>query len=264
LVGARVERGVEVVVVGIIRGELDGGVFEAIEEEEEVEVGDVFVIKVDVKNFGDEAEDMFNVYGWDLSPEGAVEVIGDGFMACLAFFSLEPGESTTLIPFCGCHAFEAKEAGAVTMSIEVGDGVCEEVFEFEIVPAEERGVEVTDVRIIRGEFDGGTFQAIEEVNEVEVGDVFVVKVDVQNFGSEVEGMSNLYGWELSPGGSVEVIGDQFLACAAYYSLEPGESATLIPFCGCHAFEAKSAGLVTMTIDVGSGVCEGVFEFGIVP
>lgn len=34
----------------------------------------------------------------------------------------------------------------------------------------EQGVEIANVRIIRGELDGGVFQAIEEVEDVEVGD----------------------------------------------------------------------------------------------
>jgi hypothetical protein len=130
--GEPVGRGLEITNVRIIRGELEGGVFEAIEEVQEVEYGDVFVIEVEVTNFGSEAEDMFNIYDWELYPKNEVSVIGDGFMACLAFFSLEPGESATLIPFCGNHAFEAKMPGFVRMTIDVGDGVCEGVFDLRI------------------------------------------------------------------------------------------------------------------------------------
>ncbi|GAJ07399.1 unnamed protein product [marine sediment metagenome] len=130
-----------------------------------------------------------------------------------------------------------------------------------------RGLEVTDVKIIRGELVEGWFEEIEEVNEVSVGDVFVIETEVSNLGSETEHVSNLYGWDLSPEGRIEVIGTS-VPCAAYYDLEPGDSAGLRPFCRSHAFEAQQAGWVTMNIYakdwVNNTLCEDTFTFEVLP
>ncbi len=253
-----VERGIEVTDVKIIKCGINGRFIEEIEEVNEVQVGDLFVVKVEVTNFGNEQQGLVNIYGWELSPDGFVEVTGPG-SACAYLANLDPGESTTLIPFCPSQAFEAKQTGTVTMDINIGNGVCTHEFSFDVVPAVVRGVEVTAVKIFRHEVVGGHFQGAEAVNEVTVGDVFTIKVEVTNFGDETEFLSNLYGWELSPEGAVQVIGESS-GCAAYFGLEPGQSTTLIPFCGSHAFEAKQAGTVTMNISVGGGLCEHEFSF----
>ena len=128
-------------------------------------------------------------------------------------------------------------------------------------------VEVTDVQIIRGELVGGWFQAIEVVDEIIVGDVFVITPEVTNFGSETEYVLNLYGWDLSPENRVEVIGTSGL-CATYHDLQPGESTGLLPFCLEQAFKAEETGGVTMNIYVKDWVfenlCQYTFEFIVIP
>jgi len=128
-------------------------------------------------------------------------------------------------------------------------------------------VEVTDVKIIRGELVGGWFQAIEEVDELIVGDVFVITTEVTNLGSETEYVLNLYGWDLSPENRVEVIGTSGL-CATYHDIQPGESTGLIPFCLEQAFKAQETGGVTMNIYVkdwvGNNLCQYTFEFIVIP
>jgi len=128
-------------------------------------------------------------------------------------------------------------------------------------------VEVTEVKIIRGELVGGWFQAIEEVDELIVGDVFVITPEVTNLGSETEYVLNMYGWDLSPENRVEVIGTSGL-CVASYDLKPGESAVLIPFCLEQAFKAEETGGVTMNIYVKDWVfenlCQYTFEFTVIP
>ncbi|MHC4308421.1 MAG: PEP-CTERM sorting domain-containing protein [Planctomycetota bacterium] len=128
-------------------------------------------------------------------------------------------------------------------------------------------VEVTDVQIIRGELVGGRFQAIEVVDEIIVGDVFVITPEVTNLGSETEHVLNLYGWDLSPENRVEVIGSS-LPCVAYYDLEPGNSAVLLPFCSSQAFRAEQYGWVTMNIYVkdwvSENLCQYTFEFSVIP
>jgi hypothetical protein len=127
-------------------------------------------------------------------------------------------------------------------------------------------VEVTDVQIIRGELVGGWFQAIEEVDELIVGDVFVIITEVTNLGSQTEHVLSLYSWDLSPQNHVEVIGTP-LACLTYYDLQPGESAVLSPFCSSQAFRAEETGLVTMNISVrdwsSSELCEYTFDFMVI-
>jgi hypothetical protein len=128
-------------------------------------------------------------------------------------------------------------------------------------------VEVTDVQIIRGELVGGWFQAIEVVDEIIVGDVFVITPEVTNLGSETEYVLNLYGWDLSPENRVEVIGTSGL-CVTYYDLQPGESTGLLPFCLEQAFKAEETGGVTMNIYVKDWVfenlCQYTFEFIVIP
>lgn len=128
-------------------------------------------------------------------------------------------------------------------------------------------VEVTDVQIIRGEIVEGWFQAIEVVDEIIVGDVFVITPEVTNLGSETEYVLNLYGWDLSPENRVEVIGTSGL-CATYHDLQPGESTVLLPFCLEQAFKAQETGCVTMNIYVKDWVfehlCQYTFEFTVIP
>ena len=139
LAGAREARAtiVEVTEVQIIRGELVGGRFEGIEEVDELIVGDVFVIKTGVTNLGSQSEHVLNLYGWDLSPQNRIEVIGTP-LVCLAYYDLQPGESVFLYPFCLSQAFKAEGYGWVTMNIYVKDWVmntlCEQTFEFQVIP----------------------------------------------------------------------------------------------------------------------------------
>jgi len=131
------------------------------------------------------------------------------------------------------------------------------------VPAPEREVKVTEVKIIKGELVGGLFHKIEEVDKLIVGDVFIIKIKVLNLRHETVNVLNLYYWDLSPQNYVEVIGFD-LACVTYFELEPGESVSLYPFCISHAFRAEQNGWVTMNIYVkdwiGSTLCEYTFTF----
>ena len=133
--------------------------------------------------------------------------------------------------------------------------------------APEGQVQVTDVKIIKGELVEGWFKEIEEVANLRIGDVFLIRVKVSNLGCERVNVLNLYGWDLSPPNYVEVIGDS-VACAAVYRLEPGESASLGPFCPSQAFRAKQDGLITMNIyerDWMANILYGyTFNFEILP
>jgi parallel beta-helix repeat protein len=127
-------------------------------------------------------------------------------------------------------------------------------------------VTVTDVKIIRGEFDvNGWFQAAEAVDEVRIGDVFIIEVNVTNDGGETEPIYNLYSWEISPSARVKVIGNAS-TCLAIIWLGTAENATLIPFCLSQAFYADEEGVVSLDITVKDWndlpVCEHVFEFEI--
>jgi len=93
------ECAVQVTEVKIIRCELVGNKFEEIEEIHKVRVGDVFIIVAEISNLGSETEHVFNLYGWDLSPENCVEVIGSS-IPCAAYYDLKPGDSADLGPFC--------------------------------------------------------------------------------------------------------------------------------------------------------------------
>ena len=131
----------------------------------------------------------------------------------------------------------------------------------------ECGVQVTDVKIIRCELTEDGFQEIEEVDEVRVGDIFIIVVEVSNFGNETEHVLSGYGWDLFPENRVEVIGTP-ICCLFVYDLQPGESAFLYPFCLSQAFRAEGYGWVTMNIYVKDWVmntlCEQTFEFQVIP
>ena len=127
------------------------------------------------------------------------------------------------------------------------------------------GLMVTSVKMYRYKFIEGQFVQQQEVQKVTVGDYFTVLVEVENFGCTTQYLSNLYGWDLSPENSVEVIGDS-ITCAAYYELAQGYVGWLLPFCPHLAFSAKESGWVTINIYVAdwnnSILCEHTFIFEI--
>ena len=128
-------------------------------------------------------------------------------------------------------------------------------------------VVVTDVKIIRGELAGGWFEVTEEVDQLTIGDVFVIRTEVSNIGNDGENVASHYRWELFPQNRVEVIGGPS-GCATYYDLQPDESAFLNPFCSSYSFKAESAGAVTMNISVhdwnSSKLCDYTFDFMVIP
>jgi hypothetical protein len=118
--------------------------------------------------------------------------------------------------------------------------------------------EVTDVKIWRGQLVGGSFQKLDQVDKVALGDLFQIVVEVTNKGTTTVNVSNLYGWTLSGQGNAQVVGN---LCVGVFpiSLDPGESATLDAFCpGTQAFQATQAGWATMDITVGT--CHQTFGF----
>ncbi len=236
--------------------------FREIGEVQDVSVGDLFTIRITVTNQGDSAEGVSNLYGWSLSGQGDAAVVGDQPCVCLAWGELQPGESTFMMPFCGCNAFEATDAGWVTMNISFGED-SHDTLMFEILPGERAGLAITDVKLIQLErTGGGALQEIGEVQDVSVGDFFTIRVEVTNRGSSPENLSNLYAWSLSGQGEAVALDDQLCLCYTHIELQPGESAVLIPFC-CDAFEATKAGWMTMDIVV-SDECQGAFAFEILP
>ena len=126
-----------------------------------------------------------------------------------------------------------------------------------------RGLEVTGVKIYRGELIEGQFIPQQEVHKLTVGDTFSIYVEVTNFGSETEQVLNLYDWDLCPQTRIEVIGTGSI-CLTYIDIEPGQSIYSYPFCLSEAFKAKESGWVTMNIYVkdwyGSSLCEYKFTF----
>lgn len=120
-------------------------------------------------------------------------------------------------------------------------------------------VQITDVKIIKGELVEGWFKEIEEAEKLRIGDIFVIRIKVSNLGCQKVSVFNLYGWDLSPQNHVEVIGDSVL-CAAVYRLEPGESAYLGPSCPSQAFTAKQNGLIIMNIHVKDWMSNRLFEY----
>jgi hypothetical protein len=91
--------------------------------------------------------------------------------------------------------------------------------------------------------------------------LFTIKLEVTNRGRTAVSVGNPYQWTLSGPGGVNVIG-QSSACASLVQLKPGASATLMPFCGGRAFQATTAGWVTMDITVGTNCHDSIaFEIG---
>jgi parallel beta-helix repeat protein len=127
-------------------------------------------------------------------------------------------------------------------------------------------VTVSDVKILRGEFVNKSFQPLETVDVVGLGDVFIIEVNVTNTGNETMNLYNLYYWELSPSNRVEIIGNAS-TCLTYIPLQSNKSASLLPFCLSQGFKAKETGWVTMNITVkdwnDQPVCEHTFDFEIV-
>jgi len=128
-------------------------------------------------------------------------------------------------------------------------------------------VQVTDVKIIKGELVEGWFKEIEEAEKLRIGDVFVISIKVSNLGCQQVNVVNLCSWDLSPQNHVEVIGES-VPCAAAYRLKPGESGYVGPFCPSQAFRAEQGGWVTMSIhvwgQVNSIVCDYTFQFEVLP
>jgi len=136
-------------------------------------------------------------------------------------------------------------------------------------------LQITHTAIIRGELivigynpdigDLTLFEAIEEVEAPRVGEVFLVKVTASNVGAETVYVSNFYGWEVSPGDKVEVVGSNS-ACQVIFPIEPGQSRVLYPFCPSQAFEGKHEGTITMRVykrgPTGGLLCEYTFDFEI--
>lgn len=247
--------------VRIIPGESVDGKFQAGAEVNNVTVGDLFQVRVEVTNMGAVKQTVLSLYGWTLSGDGQAQVVG---YPCVGVYpiSLDPGESAILNAFCpASQAFGATQAGWATMDITVG--ACHETARFEIVQAKTCPVEITDVHIIRLQPAGSFFQEVGEVDEVTDGDHFTVKIQVTNRGKNPIAMPNVYRWDWSGPGGAEVVGNPPCTCLARLELQPGESATLIPFCGCFALEATKPGTVTMDITLGND-CHDTITFDIVP
>ncbi len=126
-------------------------------------------------------------------------------------------------------------------------------------------IQVTDVLLAKGEFVGGRFEVTEYVDQLSVGDVFSVSVQVSNFGAEAVNVLSLYGCDWSPQESLETIGTSSI-CLTYYRLAPGDPVWLSPFCRTMAFEVKQPGRVTMTARVGdwysNELCQDEFTFAV--
>jgi predicted secreted protein len=253
----------EVTNIKIVRLQAAGNSFSEVGEVNEVAVGDLFTIKVEVTNRGSTPVQRPLLYQWTMSGQGHAEVVGDPRCLGLAMPPLQPGESLTLEPLCGGQAFQATTTGWTTMDITVG--TCHQTFRFEIQPDATPSAcqpEVTNVKIVRLQATGSSFSEVGEVSEVTVGDFFTIKVEVTNRGSIPVAVGSPYGWTMSGQGHADVVQRQLMLCAALFDLQPGESKTLIPFCGGKAFQATTAGWATM--DITAGTCHQMFRFEIQP
>ena len=254
----------EVTSVRIVRLQPVGDHFEEVGNVSTVAVGDYFTIKVQVTNRGTTPVPRPLSYKATLSGQGDADVVGD-YPRCLglAMPPLQPGESVTLEPFCWGKAFQATAAGPVTM--DIGIDTCHQPFRFEIQPQATPACqpEVTGVRIVQLQPVADHFEEVGEVSGVAVGDYFTIRVEVTNRGSTPVREMNLYGWTLSGQGDADVVSTGISLCAALLELQPGESMTLIPFCGVsNAFQATTAGWATMDFTVGD--CHRTFHFEIQP
>ena len=121
-------RGLAVTNVKVFRCELIEGRFIEQEQVQKVTVGEAFTILVEVTNFGSAMIETDCFYHWELSPENLVELIGEP-LPCATWHRLQPGDSTWITPFCPGHAFEAEQAGWVTMDIWID-------YHFDMPPAD--------------------------------------------------------------------------------------------------------------------------------
>jgi hypothetical protein len=72
-----------------------------------------------------------------VSTDGLLLLFGTGYpngenYGCAAFFGLESTKSTTLIPFCSSHVFQAQQASLVTLNITVGSDLRQYKFNFKV------------------------------------------------------------------------------------------------------------------------------------
>jgi hypothetical protein len=227
-------------------------------------VGDFFSIQIQVTNYGSTAVSVGSPYQWSFSAgPGHVDLVGQGCL-CANLVQLQPGQSTTLAPFC-CQAFKATTAGAVTMDVPLG--VCTWSLTFEIAGSTTPTtgqLEISDIRIIKLSPSESGFSEVGEVSNVTVGDFFFIYVDIANWGSTPAATSgNCYGYTFSGPGEVDTVTAKAMTClAGPGQLQPGRSMTMMPFCVGTAFQATTAGWITMNISANG--CYQTFPFEIKP
>ncbi len=129
--------------------------------------------------------------------------------------------------------------------------------------APECDLRITDVTIFRCELVGNRFERFEEVHELTVGDVFVVQVEIFNFGHQTKNVLNLCGLVFSPENCVKVVASSWPSvCAANIPVPTGGRALLTPLCSSQAFKAEEAGHVIMHIYVDDWnsrtICDSTF------
>jgi predicted outer membrane repeat protein len=118
-------------------------------------------------------------------------------------------------------------------------------------------IQVTNVKIYRCEHvNGSYYQNIEEVNQLKVGDIFRILVEVTNYGSESVNLVTLYEWDFAPNGYIDVIGYPS-GCLGYGEVKPQKSMWLGPLCGSQAFKAKESGPILMNINVKDIILPGI-------
>jgi hypothetical protein len=228
-------------------------------------VGDLFSLKIVVTNSGAAAVNVGNPYSWSFEAGGTghVDLVGQP-CACASLVPLQPGQSATLTPFC-CQAFKATAAGQVTFDIALGS--CTWSID---LPIDDGGItpvcepELTRVEIIKYQPSGLGFKSVGQVGDVTVGDFFTVNLVFTNLGgTPVATSGNLYSYAFSGSGKADVVTAEPGACATGPgTLQPGQSMTMIPFCSGTAFQAVSAGAVTMNVSANG--CTPAVTFEIKP
>jgi len=155
----------------------------------------------------------------------------------------------------------------ITGELHLGGGGYQRVpvaLDIEIIPtAPECDIRVTDVTIFRSELVGNKFARFEELHELTVGDVFVVQVEIFNFGHQTKNILNLCGLFFSPENCVKVVASPWPSvCAANIPVPTGGRALLAPLCSSQAFKAEEAGHVVMHIYVDDWnsrtICDSTF------
>ncbi len=126
------------------------------------------------------------------------------------------------------------------------------------------GIAVTNVQIFLGELANDGYHRLDEADQIIVGDIFDIGIEVTNNGNTTETVFNTYSSSWSPSENLEVVGQ--IRFGVYpIELEPGESVLLSGELGL-GFEAKEAGLVTMDVTVHSfnlgSSCDCQFTFEI--